>query len=68
MDFEDLKSPELREKLKAAKTPEDMLAIAKEQGYELTDEQLDGVSGGWDACLTDGCADDAPCGGYIKGK
>ena len=67
MDFEDLKSPALREKLKAAKTPEDMLAIAKEEGYELTDEQLDGIAGGW-GCWEDGCADNAPCGGYIKGK
>ena len=37
-----------------AKTPEDMLRIAKECGMELSDAQLQGVSGGaWcdDYCL-----------------
>ena len=37
MDFEKLKNPELQEKLKAAKGPEDLLAIAQEEGYELSD-------------------------------
>lgn len=46
MDFECLKNPELQEKLKAAKASEDILAIVGEEGYELSDEQLDGVSGG----------------------
>ena len=32
MNFEDLKNPELQEKLKSAKTPEDIFAIAKESG------------------------------------
>ena len=40
-------SPELREKVKACKTPEEMLKLAKEEGYELSDEDLDGVTGGW---------------------
>ena len=47
MNFEDLKNPELQEKLKAAKTPEDILELAREAGCELSDEQLDGVAGGW---------------------
>ena len=46
MNFEDLKNPELQEKLKAAKAPEEVLAIAKEEGFELTDDQLEAVSGG----------------------
>ncbi len=33
MDFKDL-SPELREKAKACKTPEDMLTLAKAEGYK----------------------------------
>ena len=37
MAFEDLRNPELREKLKAAKTPEDILALAKEEGCELAE-------------------------------
>ena len=47
MNFEDLKNPELQEKLKAAKTPEDILALAQEEGYELSDSELEGISGGW---------------------
>ena len=48
MNFEDLKNPELQEKLKAAETPEDILAIAKEEGFPLTDDQLEAISGGGD--------------------
>ena len=52
MNFEDLKNPELQEKLKSAQSTEDILAIAKEKGFELTDEQLEGLSGGsgWINC------------------
>ena len=50
MNFEDLKNPELQEKLKSAKTPEDILALAKEEGYELDDGQLEAVAGGWGDC------------------
>lgn len=46
MNFEDLKNPELQEKLRSAKTPEDILALAKEEGFELNDEQLESLSGG----------------------
>ena len=49
MNFEDL-TPEQMEKVKACKTPEDILALAKEEGYELSDEQLKAVSGGWGDC------------------
>ncbi len=38
-------------KAKAAKTPEELMALVKEEGIELTDEQLESVSGGWS--LTD---------------
>mgnify|MGYP002626667600 CR=1 FL=1 len=43
--FEDL-SIELQEKAKACNTSEEILALAKEEGYELPDEGLDAVSGG----------------------
>ena len=33
-------------KVKACKSQEEMLAFAKEEGIELTDEQLEAVSGG----------------------
>ena len=44
----------LQEKLKAAKSPEDVVGIAKEHGYEFTaekigqlsEEELEGVAGG----------------------
>ena len=46
MDFNDLTN-EQKEKARACKTPEEILALARAEGYELTDEQLEGVSGGW---------------------
>lgn len=49
MDFNDL-TPEQQEKAKTCKTPEDVLAFAKEEGVELTDDQLEALSGGWDEC------------------
>ena len=40
-------TPEQLAKAQACKTPEDILALAKEEGYKLTDVELDGISGGW---------------------
>ena len=51
MDFKDL-TEEQKAKARACKTPEELLALAKEEGYELSDEELDAVSGGW--CPSDG--------------
>ena len=45
MRLEDL-TPEQKDKVKACKTPEEILALAKEEGYELSDEELNAVSGG----------------------
>ena len=45
MDFNSL-TEEQKAKALACKTPEEMLALAKEEGYELSDEQLEAVSGG----------------------
>ena len=50
-------SPELREKVRACKSPQEIIALAKEEGYELSDDQLNAISGGdWD-CWT-------VCSGY----
>lgn len=49
MNFSDL-TPEQQKKAKACNTPEEMLELAKEEGLELTDEQLEAVAGGWDEC------------------
>ena len=58
----------IQEKLKAAKTPEDVVGIAKEHGHEfiadtvknavsqeLTDEELEGVAGGTGSYMTACC-------------
>ena len=51
MNLEDLRNPELQKKLKEAKTPEELLALAREEGYELAGAELESVAGGsWDFC------------------
>ena len=56
MEFDDL-TPELKEKVLACKTPEELLALAKEEGCEISDDQLSAISGGaW-------CGDNA-CDNY----
>ena len=46
MKFEDMKNPELQEKLKACESAAEIVKLAQEEGVELTDEQLEAVSGG----------------------
>ena len=41
-------TPEQLEKAKACKSGEELSAMAKELGYELSDEELDAISGGVD--------------------
>ena len=45
MDFKDL-SPELLEKAQACTSPEELLALAKQEGYKLSEDELNAVSGG----------------------
>ena len=45
MEFKDM-SPELKEKVRGCETPEEILSVAKEECYELTDEQLQALSSG----------------------
>ena len=65
----------LQDKLKAAKTPEEVVAIAKEHGHEFTadkitelsEEELEGVAGGGCAVAGGGCAiwqSGVTCTGY----
>ena len=39
-------TPDMKEKIKDCKTPEDILALAKEDGYELNDDELTQIAGG----------------------
>ena len=53
MDLENMDiSPELRDKAKACKTPEELLALAKSEGYKLSEAEMEAVSGGgqWSTC------------------
>lgn len=45
---------EMRSKIGACATPTDLISLAESEGVELTDEQLEMVSGGevWDDCFT----------------
>lgn len=45
MEFNDL-TEEQKAKARACKTPEEAIALAQEEGFELTDEQLEAISGG----------------------
>ena len=50
MGFDDL-SAETKAKLLECKSPEEILELAKSEAIELTDEQIEGISGGgpWDS-------------------
>ena len=54
--YDDL-SEGAKAKLKGCETPEEMLELAQEEGYELSDEQLEGISGGWGSKCGDYCYD-----------
>ena len=44
---------EQKKKVETAQSPEELLALAKEAGYELSQGQLEAISGGgW--CVSDG--------------
>ena len=45
MDYSEL-TEEQKTKLRGCKTPEEILVLAKEEGYELNDDQLEAISGG----------------------
>ena len=68
MNFADL-APGQQEKARACTTPEEMLALAKEEGFELSDEDLEAISGGnaWDE-FAQGYMDcnQIGCSGYAR--
>lgn len=67
MNVNDL-SPELQEKARACKTSEELLELAKEEGMEIPDEELEALaSGGWCSDHEWGCPADK-CGVYGVGR
>ena len=59
-------SPELKEKVLACKTPDELMALAKEEGHELSSEELEAISGGW-SCW-DVCSSYEECGDRCLGN
>ena len=49
MEYKDL-TEEQKARARACETPEEVLALAREEGYELSDAELEAVSGGWTIC------------------
>lgn len=54
---------EQKARASACKTPEDLLKLAQEEGYDLNDEEIEGIAGGlsWSGCQCDEgyCPDDS---------
>ena len=50
-------SPEMRKKVKACKSSEELLALAKSEGHKLTEDELAAISGGgnWNCTRDDIC-------------
>ena len=50
-------SAELMEKAKACQSTDELLELAKNEGYDLSDEELEAISGGeaWNPCNAKGC-------------
>ena len=61
VNYEDVPDS-IRKRAEACKTPEELLALAAEEGYELTDEELKAINGGtlYQDCTWDQC-DEATC-------
>lgn len=60
MEFNDLPD-DIREKAALCKSGEELVALAKAEGYELTDDELEQIAGGdsWFEC-TDYCSPLSP--------
>ena len=66
MDIKDL-TPEQMEKARACTTADELIALAKDEGLELSDEQLEGIAGGsWDDICTDECPSNSSCPRFGK--
>ncbi|MBR3315474.1 MAG: hypothetical protein IKG18_15205 [Atopobiaceae bacterium] len=56
MEFDEL-NEDLKERAKACKTPEEMLALAKDEGMVLSDEDLEQIAGGKGKWAHEECRD-----------
>ena len=58
MSFENVPDS-LKKHAQACETPEELLALAAEEGYELSDEELKAITGGvlYQDCTWDDCSD-----------
>ena len=54
MNIDDL-TPEQKEKVGNCHTPEEILSLAKQEGYELSEEEMEQISGGKKAWNTTDC-------------
>ena len=59
MDFSEV-SPETLERAKSCETPEEFLALAKSEGYDLSIDQLEDIVGAGDSWI---CSYE--CGDYV---
>ena len=51
MEFKEL-TEEQRERIRSCETAEELQALAREEGLELSDDELSALAGGADRCLT----------------
>ncbi|MBP3893840.1 MAG: Nif11-like leader peptide family natural product precursor [Atopobiaceae bacterium] len=66
MQFEDL-TPEQREKLSTCTTKEELIELAKTEGYELSEDALVAITGGDRECLRyEGKRVHRECGEYVN--
>ena len=49
MDFEDLKDTGLQEKLKTCTNAEDLAELIKNEGIDITEDDLKNIAGGYEA-------------------
>ena len=53
-NYEDKLTPEQMEKARACKDSDDLVQLAKDEGVELNDEQLEAIAGGtWYDCMNE---------------
>lgn len=56
MEFDEI-SQELKDRAKACETPEELLALAKDEGIALSDAELDQIAGGKGKWAHEECKD-----------